>query len=194
MGRLSYADDQELLARIGRGDAAAFDVFYERYWKFVFNAAYKRLSDREAAGDISQEVFSQLWTYLHSGEAPVIDNVPGYLYVAVRNHVFKWMEKEKRFVPIPEVLEKLEGHDNRADAGLLFEELLAAYRGLVAGLPEQQRLIFQLRYDEGMSSGEIASQLHLSEKTVRNQIGRALGKMKSGLAFLLVLLLSVVPG
>jgi RNA polymerase sigma factor (sigma-70 family) len=189
MGRLSHADDQDLVLRISQGDTIAFDVFYARYWKLVYNAAYKRLNDHEAARDISQEVFSQLWVYLQSETTPLIENVPGYIYVTVRNHVFKWMEKEKRFVPMPESLKNSEGHTIRADADLLFDELLDSYQELVRELPEQQRLIYQLRFDEGMTSNEIADHLQLSEKTVRNQIGRALGKVKTKLAFLLILLL-----
>ena len=192
MGQISYAEDRDLLASIAQGDTGAFDIFYERYWKFVFNAAYKRLGNVEASKDISQEVFSQLWLRLQSGQAPVVEDLRSYLYVAVRNHVFKWMEKERRFVPVSDVLFMLEREGDTTDAGLLFEELLAAYSKVMERLPHQQRRIFQLRYDEGMSSSEIAEHLGLSEKTVRNQLGRAVGKMKTGIVCWLVFLLAVV--
>lgn len=142
----------------------------------------------EAAKDISQEVFSQLWLYLQSGQAPVIGNPQAYLYIAVRNHVFKHMERERRFVPISDVFGMLQRQDDATDAGLLFDELLMAYHRFIEQLPPQQRVIFRLRYDEGMTSNEIADQLQLSEKTVRNQLGRALGKMKTKVVFWLLLL------
>ena len=47
--------DTELLLRLGNGDKHAFDILYNRYWKQVFNAAYKRLGDREQAQDIAQD-------------------------------------------------------------------------------------------------------------------------------------------
>lgn len=193
MGQISYAEDCDLLVRIAQGDTAAFGTFYERYWKFVFNAAFKRLGNAEASRDISQEVFSQIWLRLQSEPAPVIDDLRAYLYVAVRNHVFKWMEKERRFVPVSDVLVMLERQGDAADAGLLFEELLAAYRQVIERLPEQQRLIFRLRYEEGMSSSEIADQLNLSEKTVRNQLGRAASKMKARIVCWVMFLLVAVP-
>ncbi len=192
MGQISYAEDHDLLVRIAQGDTAAFDTFYERYWKFVFNAAFKRLGNVEASKDISQEVFSQLWLRLQSGQAPVVEDLRAYLYVAVRNHVFKWMEKERRFVPVSDVLVMLERHGDATDAGLLFEELLTAYRQVMERLPHQQRLIFQLRYDEGMSSSQIADHLRLSEKTVRNQLGRAVSKMKARIVCWLIFLLIIV--
>ncbi len=191
MGQISYAEDRDLLVRIAQGDTAAFDTFYERYWKFVFNAAFKRLGNVEASKDISQEVFSQLWLRLQSEPAPVVEDLRAYLYVAVRNHVFKWMEKERRFVPVSDVLVMLERQGDATDAGLLFEELLVAYRQVIERLPHQQRLIFRLRYDEGMSSSEIADHLSLSEKTVRNQLGRAVSKMKARIVCWLVFLIAI---
>jgi RNA polymerase sigma factor (sigma-70 family) len=191
MGQILYAEDRDILVRIAQGDTAAFDTFYERYWKFVFNAAFKRLGNVEASKDISQEVFSQLWLRLQSEPAPVVDDLRAYLYVAVRNHVFKWMERERRFVPVSDVLVMLERQGDATDAGLLFEELLIAYRQVIERLPHQQRLIFQLRYDEGMSSSQIADHLRLSEKTVRNQLGRAVSKMKARIVCWLIFLAAI---
>lgn len=191
MGQISYAEDRDLLVRIAQGDTEAFDAFYERYWKFVFNAAFKRLGNIEASKDISQEVFSQLWLRLQSEPAPIVNDLSAYLYVAVRNHVFKWMERERRFVPVSDVLVMLEQQSDAADAGLLFEELLIAYRQVVEQMPHQQRLIFRLRYEEGMSSSEIAGHLSLSEKTVRNQLGRAVSKMKARIVCWLVFLIAI---
>lgn len=191
MGQILYAEDRDILVRIAQGDTAAFDTFYERYWKLVFNAAFKRLGNVEASKDISQEVFSQLWLRLQSEPAPVVDDLRAYLYVAVRNHVFKWMERERRFVPVSDVLVMLERQGDATDAGLLFEELLIAYRQVIERLPHQQRLIFQLRYDEGMSSSQIADHLRLSEKTVRNQLGRAVSKMKARIVCWLIFLVAI---
>ena len=145
MGEISRAEDSDLLERMAQGDSAAFNAFYEQNWKWVFNSAYKRLENAEVAKDISQEVFSQLWLQLQSDNAPAIENLRAYLYVVVRNHVFKWMEKERKFVPLSEVLEILDGQSDAADAGILFEELLDSYRQLIESLSPQQQLVFQLR-------------------------------------------------
>jgi len=192
MGDISREEDSDLLERIVQGDTAAFDIFYEQHWAWVFNAAYKRLENVEISKDIAQEVFSQLWVQLQSDNAPVIENIRAYLYVIVRNHVFKWMEKEKRFVSISDVLDRLERKCESADAAILYEELLASYREVVEKMSPQQRLVFQMRYDEGLASQEIAGLLQVSEKTVRNQLGRAIGKVKSRIIASVIFLLSTV--
>ena len=59
---------------------------------------------------------------------------------------------------------------------------------MIDNLPEQQRVIFNLRFVESLSSNEIAERLQLSPKTVRNHIGRALTTLKSELLFSLFLI------
>lgn len=53
--------DAELLALISVSDNLAFNELYDRYWKQVFNAAYKQIKDISSAQDITQDIFTQLW-------------------------------------------------------------------------------------------------------------------------------------
>jgi RNA polymerase sigma-70 factor (family 1) len=173
-------EDSILLNRAGEGDRRAFDLLYERYWKHVYNAAYKRLQSHDHAKDIAQDVFTQLWVYLN-GSPAVIENLPGYLYNAVRNNVLKVIEKERRFVGIPDLLDNLERTRDHADTSILYAELEVAYQNVLETMPAQQRTIFQMRYVDELSSDAIAGQLDISPKTVRNQLGRALVKIKAAL-------------
>lgn len=180
----SDADDQLLLAKIGEGSRDAFDVLYQRYWKLVFNAAYKRTSDREIAEDIAQDVFVQLWT---RNQSSAIERLPSYLMIAARNGVFKRLGKEERYTQLSEDLHELENTFAASDAKLLHKEFLTAFAELIEALPEQQRLIFKYRFNEGLTSQEIADKLQLSPKTVRNHIGRALTTLKKDLIWLQLL-------
>jgi len=181
MAEIIAAEDQLLLMQAGGGNQNAFDKLYRKYWKFVYSAAYKRLSDHTYAADIAQDVFTQLWGQLSAPESPAIENLKAYLYIAVRNNVFKWMERERKYVPIPDLLMELGSQTGRADAQLLYEELNKAYQTLLECLPAQQQTIFRMRYQNDLSSEQIANVLNLSPKTVRNQLGRALQKIKTAL-------------
>lgn len=57
---LNIADDAELLLLISNGSKPAFDRLYNKYWKNVYNSAYKRLNDIVKAQDVAQDVFVQL--------------------------------------------------------------------------------------------------------------------------------------
>lgn len=181
---LNIADDTELLLLLSKGSKPAFDVLYNKYWKQVYNTAFKRLNDADRAQDIAQDVFVQLW--IRGSKAP-IDNLPAYLLVAARNGVFKQMEKEAKYLALPDSAEELESPLGRADAHMLHDEFLKAFINLINTLPPQQQIIFNLRFNEGLSSQQIADKLQISPKTVRNQMGRALTTLRKSLFWLHVI-------
>ncbi|HEY0177867.1 MAG TPA: RNA polymerase sigma-70 factor [Pedobacter sp.] len=184
------AEDSALLLRLSEGSKRAFDILYDKYWKQVFNAAYKRLNDTEAAQDIAQDVFVQLWI---RGTKSPIENLPAYLFVAARNSVFKHLEKEGKYTALPDVARQLENPLDRADADMLYEEFLVAFNEMINTLPSQQRIIFKMRFEEDLSSQQIADQLQISPKTVRNQLGKALATLRTSLVFAQFLLF-LYPG
>jgi RNA polymerase sigma-70 factor (family 1) len=178
---LVNASDQELLTALNNGNRVAFDVLYNKYWKQVFNTAYKRISDTALAQDIAQDVFIQLW--MREDKAP-ISNLPAYLQVSARNGVFKKLEKERKYAILPEELTALNTTEDSADTAILFKEFLETFKELVAALPAQQKIIFELRFHAGLSSQEIADQMNISVKTVRNQMGKALARIRQSLVLI----------
>lgn len=177
-------DDQHLLSQMRAGDESAFHSLYNRYWEQVYNAAYKRLNDADYAKDITQDIFLQLWS---RREDIAIAYIPGYLYTAVRNNVFKWMEKEQRFTTIPDLLFRLEQKSDQADVEILRKEFMAKYEALVNSLPLGQQEIFKLRFHEDLSTKEIAAKLNISRKTVQNQLGKSVGQLRDALDMLYII-------
>ena len=175
---LNSVGDHELLLQLSEGNKHAFDILYNRYWKLVFNTAFKRLNDMERSQDIAQDVFVQLWV---RGTASPIENLPAYLNVATRNGVFKHLEKEGKYAALPDTVAQLEGTLGDADAKILHDEFLEAFDQLIESLPSQQRIIFRMRFEDDLSSQEIADRLQISPKTVRNQLGKALNKLRTSL-------------
>lgn len=179
-------DDQYLLAQMKGDDESAFHLLYDRYWEQVYNAAYKRLKDADYAKDITQDIFLQLWSRRKELQ---IAFVPSYLYMSVRNNVFKWMEKEQRFTTIPDLLACLERRSDRADVELLRKEFMAKYEAMVNSLPAAQQTIFKLRFHEDLSTKEIAEKLNISRKTVQNQLGKSVGQLRDALDLLYIVAL-----
>jgi RNA polymerase sigma-70 factor (family 1) len=184
---MQLAEDGVLLDKVCGGDRSAFDVLYQKYWKHVYNAAYKRLNNHDNAKDIAQDVFTQLWISLAVKESSSpIENLAGYLYTAVRNNVLKSIEKDKKFIAVPDLLLNLESFRDHADAEILYHELERSYRAVIDKMPQQQRVIFKMRYEDELTSDAIANELQISPKTVRNQLGKALIKLKTSLFFVLI--------
>jgi len=169
-------EDSALVLQVAAQNRLAFDELYDRHFKLVYNAAFKRLRNADQAADIAQEVFVQLWT--RKSIAP-IENLPAYLFTLVRNNVFKFLEREQRYQPLPELFDQWDGSTSNADAVLLYQEFVVAFEQLVNALSPQQQIIFRMRYEQELSPAEIAEKLDISPKTVRNQLGKALVRLKS---------------
>jgi RNA polymerase sigma-70 factor (family 1) len=173
--REAHTNDQILLQLLQSDDALAFDALYDKYWGAVYSAAYKRLKDANYAKDITQDIFLQLWHRRHELK---IENLPAYLYTSVRNNVLKWMEKEQRITPIPELLDQSKTSREAADATILRKEFMLKYENLINTLTPSQQQIFRMRYQQELSTAEIAERLNVSRKTVQNQLGKSMTSLR----------------
>ncbi len=156
----------------------AFIALYQRYWQPVYNAAFKRLSDPAAAQDITQDFFLQLWNRradLH------ILHLPAYIHTSVRNRVLNFLSSQQRFLPMEDLFAESVSSGEGADALVRRNEWLKSYQDLVDALPPGRQEIFRMRYNEGASPDEIARQLNISRKTVQNQLGKALARLRATL-------------
>lgn len=186
IGEDDKVQDKLLLLKLKEGNTDAFDALYEKYWNGIYSAAFKRLQDPDQAKDITQEVFLQLWL---KREENTIDNLPAYLFTATKNKVLNWMEKERKFTPVPELFLHLKTSRDQTDADLLRKEFMSAYEALINTLTQSQQQIFRMRYQQDMSTTEIAEQLAISRKTVQNQLGKAVAQLRASLLMISLLLI-----
>src|SRR5512133_783092 len=58
---LVHLADEDLMQLVRRGDAAAFELVYDRHATAAFSLAYRMTGARIAAEDVVQEAFLSLW-------------------------------------------------------------------------------------------------------------------------------------
>lgn len=179
-------EDTLLIASIREGQKPAFDALYQKYWKFAFNMAYKRVNQVDVCKDMVQDVFLHLWLTLSSESTEVeliqvepIQNIQAYLAGAIRNQCYKWIAKQTSYPIVGDVWEEIKANIETAEYQIVYEELLSSYGQIVENLPLQQQIIFRKRYEQGLNSDEIALEMGLAPKTVRNHLGKAVEKVKS---------------
>lgn len=177
MGKTYNLSDQQLFALVKRDDIFAFKEIYNRYWAKLYSHAERRIRAREISEEIVQDVFTKLWM---NRESIVIRiSLSNYLISAVKYQVFNYFEKEylkKRYVG--EVVAYETAGVNTTEEFVFTRDLSSNIDRIIRDLPARCRSVFELSRKENKSNKEIADTLGISEKTVENQITRALHKIR----------------
>lgn len=180
-----YTDD-ELIQLVQTGDERAFIAVYRRHWAVLFDSAWRRLKDRGKAEDVVQEVFVDLWARRASLS---ISHLRPYLQAAVRYKTLNLLARGEGSRELLEPMEQLLTARGSTDARLIEQELVELVRLFVQTLPDRRRRIFELYYDEELSTREISARLDISRKTVQNQLRTAVVALKAHLTSLVLFFL-----
>lgn len=171
-------DERSLLHMLANGNEQALAEIYMHFWKPLFISSYKILKDKAACEDIIQDIFLQLW--LKRETLIIKESLQAYLHTAVRYQVFRYIKSNSgRLMFFENLTERISGASPESD--LQQKEMSEIINAVVNGLPEQCRTIYKLSREQQLSHKEIANQLHISTKTVENQITIALRKLRSSL-------------
>ena len=176
--------DEVLLQHVAQGSKAAFKQLYEKYWEQMYGDAYKRLNDSYQAKDIVQEVFAYIWV---KREVLKIENLAGYLKVAVRNRILNHLSREKYTHSFFRMFDQASVSTMHADDAVLWKEFVHSYESLLSILPSKRQIIFRLRFQEDLPTKDIARQLGLSRKTVQNQLNKALEQLRVSLLHIFII-------
>ncbi len=153
--------DGELIARVLGGDSEGYALLFQRYARLVHAVALARTTRRDAAAQITRQVFEKAYAGLES----LPDGVKFHQHLvhlateAARDHVREHGRSLQMFRVSPEDARKGGAVDFRAvlggmhpdDAALVVLEMLAR-------LPPNYEVPLLLRLVEGMSHAEIAEQ------------------------------------
>jgi RNA polymerase sigma-70 factor, ECF subfamily len=169
--------DENLLAAIKSGDEGAFQFLFEKHYKSLCYAAYKVYPDEHKSKDFAQEVFLTLWRKRNKVE--IHTSLQAFLRRAVVNKAIDYIRAQRlNFEEVPDTAEEQMGNNE----GVEFNEMKDLIHHTATQLPERCRMVFFLSRFEELSHKEIAARLDISEKTVENQITKALKLMRKALS------------
>jgi len=161
--------DQILLQAIKAGQESAFKTIYDKYYRSLVYTAYRTYPDEHKSKDFAQEVFLDLWR--KRAEIKIHTSLAAFLKRAVINKTINYIraqrisfEENPKAEVSPVILEK----EDNTDA------LKTLIHKTAEQLPKRCRMIFFMSRFEGLTHREIAQNLEISEKTIENQITKAL--------------------
>lgn len=177
-------EEKQLIKLLKEGDKEAFSLLYKQYWDQVYRFCQLYLNSKERVEDAVQEVFIKVWESKDFIRED--DNFKGLLFIITRNLIFNQYRKNlnESFYKMT-VLSAMETSYDIEDE-IVACDLSEYIDQLIAELPEKRREIFNLSRKEHKSYKEIALLLNISEKTVENQISKALKYLKWNISLLVL--------
>ncbi|MEY2963516.1 MAG: hypothetical protein RL754_777 [Bacteroidota bacterium] len=131
---------------------ACFYQIIEQYTERLLPVAFGVVKDVDLAQDCLQNAFISIWKNLHTfkGDSTLFT----WCYTIVRNQAIKELQREKKFRnhELTDYLHPAADDGLHWDAARIESELAKA----MDRLPEKQRLVFELRYDQDMPFAQIS--------------------------------------
>lgn len=173
-------------------DKQLFEQLFREYFTPLCNFAIGYVNDLDAAKDIVQEVFINLWNKKDTITSD--KSVKAYLFTSVRNRCLNYIRDHKKFRSYLLDVE-IEDEELAVEGNAMTEaETQIKIQQAIAKLPEKCRQVFQLsRFDE-LKYKEIAEKLGISIKTVEVQISKALKILREELKELIISMLLIIIG
>jgi RNA polymerase sigma-70 factor, ECF subfamily len=165
----------ELVGAERRDEAIA--LLLPAFRRKVFGLAYSFLRDREAAEDVTQEVFIKVWRALPGFDGRA--SMSTWIYAIARNASLSALRarRPQSSLSDPEVMAAVESIDPVPSADVIVER--AAILRLVDQLPTKQRQVIMLFYMEAQSHEEVATMLGMPVGTVKTLLHRARARLSA---------------
>lgn len=199
--RGARSDDVALVRELVGGSEAALATLYDRYGEAIFASAYRLTADRGIAEEVVQETFLVLWNRAELFD-PASGSLPAWLHAIGRNRALDRLRaagRRPRLVALssrrPDESET-QGLERAMANGTLIagsaqpagpEEaagaagLRDAIRTALTAMPDPERTVILLAYQEELSQTEIAERLDWPLGTVKTRTRRALLRLREAL-------------
>jgi RNA polymerase sigma-70 factor (ECF subfamily) len=176
----SAADDQQIVALVGRAvarDQAAFAELYDLYLDRIYRYVYYRTANRSDAEDLAEQVFLQAWAAIDRFRwqgKPFL----AWLYTVAHNVVVDWRRRTAPNYSLDDPGNPIDMESTsamRAMSQWIDADILAtAIKRLT---PEQQQVI-TLKFLDGFDTVQIAQIMGKREGTIRALQLRALQSLR----------------
>jgi RNA polymerase sigma factor (sigma-70 family) len=172
--------DQQLVARVRRGDDRAFEALYRRYHRRIYAYVVGMVKDHGRAEDVTQEVFVSGLRRMRQTERPIA--FKPWIYEIAKNACIDAFRRSRRAEEVsydaedglaPGDYGKLVGSGPSPDDALNAKEDIAHLQGAFGGLSDMHHEILVMRELEGLSYRDIGDRLGLSRPAVESTLFRA---------------------
>ena len=171
--------DQELLEKF-RDESTrhyAFNLIMRKHQQRLYWHIRRIVIDHEDANDIVQNVFIKVWKALDNFRED--SQLYTWLYRIATNECITFLNQKKKrfFIPIVDIEHQLSG-SLEGDPNFTGDKIMLKLQQAVLKLPTQQRIIFNMKYFDGLKYDEIAAILNLTTGALKASYHHAVKKLE----------------
>jgi RNA polymerase sigma-70 factor, ECF subfamily len=177
---LTVLADEELMQLVYRGQAAAFEVIYDRHADAAFSLAYRMCGQRALAEDVVQEGFLSLWrsgARYDRARGSVRTWVLGIVHNRAIDALRRRTVHDRGRIGDEGIEERLVARE-RTDVEFARRDEAREVRDALDQLPAEQSRVIELAYFGGLTHVEIASMLDAPVGTIKGRMRLGLAKMR----------------
>ena len=163
-----------LLKSCMQGQQSAQLEIYNRYYKAMYNTAFRIVKHTAEAEDVMQESFLSAFTKLHTFKGDVAFGA-WLKRIVINNSIYHYKKQQKkRAVDLDDVMYKVEDNDGVASNQNGYTELKAQkVMETMKSLKDNYRVSLTLHLIEGYDYEEISEIMNISYANCRTMISRA---------------------
>lgn len=171
-------NEKALLNQVAQGDESAFRIVFDHYRDAIYAFALKVTRHESIAEEIVQDVFMKIW--INRSGLPAVRELTDFLYIIARNHTYNSLRRLARERKL-----RLNTTDNlnipgaSAEATILQRDYDRLLLQAIDRLSPQQKLVYTLGRQQGLTREEIAAQLQISPETVKVHMAQALKSLRA---------------
>jgi RNA polymerase sigma-70 factor (family 1) len=168
--RMSLSDDEGALSEL-----------HYRYFYRLYKLCYSIIGNKEAAEEITNDVFISIWQKRHL--LPKVSNPELYLLKCARNQALGHLRKPRHEISEESLHDFCVEWEVSPEQILISSEMVRHINAAIDSLPPKCKLIFLLIKEGNLKYREVAELLNLSVKTVETQMRIALKKIGNSVPF-----------
>jgi RNA polymerase sigma-70 factor (ECF subfamily) len=168
--------------RIAAGEEPALAELYHLLYKKLLHFAHSLVKNKEAAEEITEDVFVKLWC--SRTQILSIENLTVYLYVAVKNRSLNFLSSKIQsltIAPFDYIDVDIAETNSSPENILISQQMMQQMQGAVEALPPRCKMVYKLIREDGLKYKEVSEILNISINTIDAQMAIAVKRICNAL-------------
>ncbi len=176
---VSMTDEELVQFIIHNGNTSLFGILYDRYGQKVYQKCLGFAESRDAAEDLTQDVFVKLYLNLKSfrGEAKFSTWLYSFTYNHCVNYSKSILRRQRDNVELQEETLYVSTADEEVTDEEIFSLTVEKLQEALGLIDPEDKIVLLMKYQDDKSIKDIAQLLELGESAVKMRLHRAKKKI-----------------